>query len=107
MTNIAAPDTYFTGTQHGIVYDFINFHQLIYHLSGRDPTIISAGCKGLRSNQLFKSSEPKTDGNNPLSYHCDGILDCLDGSDEGSRICRNYRTDANELNDGIKLSVSF
>ena len=102
--------SFFPGTHHGIVHDFVNFVNNLGINGGQTDQIIrSTGCKGLRSNQILDSREllEKKDGKNPLSYHCDGILNCVDGSDEGSRICRNHRTDASEADDGITLPVSF
>ena len=59
-------------------------------------------CKGIRSSQLVHWSRDVYNAEtSPESHLCNGILDCIDTSDETSSLCE-YR---GEVNDGINLKV--
>ena len=54
-------------------------------------------CKGYRSSQLIGWDSGL--GTNPQSHLCNGILDCIDRSDESG--CQG----SSEVNEGIKMKV--
>ena len=59
-------------------------------------------CKGYRSSQLINWSS--SDGTGPKSHLCNGILDCIDRSDESG--CKDT-LGSSEVNEGIEMQPNI